>query len=368
MMGLEMPKRLPKHCVEDVDRYGKVRVYLRVKGRKKVKLSGTPWTADFMRQYGEALKEDAEPQRGPESDTWEWLCRKWFAEGMGHLGERSKRVRRAILARTFDEPIEPGSPARFGDMPLRFFGPEACETLRDRLFNAKKPEAANGRLKAIRQVCAWAVKPGKILKFNPAREVPYIRTRSDGFYTWTREDAEAFEQRHPVGTKARLAYSLLLYLGVRRSDVVTLGRQHIRNGRIRFTPRKTATTTGGSLELPILPSLQRAIEAGPCGDLTFLVTERGKPYGVNGFGNWFRRRCREAGLPQCSAHGLRKLATTLAAENGATDAELQAIFGWKSEKMPQRYRRKADKNRLADRAMHKITVQLDTPVGLNGKK
>ena len=39
---------------------------------------------------------------------------------------------------------------------------------------------------------------------------------------------------------------------------------------------------------------------------TFLVTEYGKPFTPAGFGNWFRQRCDEAGLPQCSAHGLRK--------------------------------------------------------------
>jgi hypothetical protein len=52
------------------------------------------------------------------------------------------------------------------------------------------------------------------------------------------------------------------------------------------------------------------------GDLTFLVTKHGKPFTANGFGNWFRDRCDEARLPQCSAHGLRKAGATIAAENG----------------------------------------------------
>lgn len=351
----DMPRRLPRYCVEDVDRYGKVRVYLRVKGRKKVLLRGTPWTADFMAEYERAIAEDAQPERGPQSHTWEWLCRRYFAEGMAGLGARTKRVRRAILTKTFEEPLNPESTAKFSDMPLFDMGEEAIEVLRDRLINLDTPEAANGRLKAIRQVFVWARK-AKIVKDNPARDVAYKRVQTDGFYTWTREDAQAFEQRHPLGTKAHLAYSLLLYLGVRRSDVVALGRQHVRHGRIRFTPKKTSTTTGDKLDLPILPALQTAIERSPCGDLTFLVTEHGKPYSVDGFGNWFRRRCREAGLPMCSAHGLRKLGTVLAAENGATDAELQAMFGWASAKVPQLYRRKADRARLADRAMHKIRI------------
>ncbi len=60
-------------------------------------------------------------------------------------------------------------------------------------------------------------------------------------------------------------------------------------------------------QLPIYPSLQAVLDATPCSHLTFLTTEQGKPFTAAGFGNWFRDRCNEAGLPEgCSAHGLRK--------------------------------------------------------------
>ncbi len=358
-----MPRRLPKHCVEDVDRYGKVRVYLRMRGRKKVLLKGTPWTPSFMEAYERAKVEDAPDHRGPQPGTWEWLCRKYFENGMASLGPRTARVRRAILTRTFAEPTKPGSPALFRDMPLSAIGPKAIEVLRDRLIQV--PASANERIKAIRHVMDYAVKE-QILAINAAKNIAYIQMRSDGFYTWSTDDVIKFTSRHPIGTKAYLAMALMLYLGARRSDVVTLGKQHVRSTTIRFTPMKTRHTTGKALTLPILPPLQRAIEAGPCGDLTFLITEWGKPYTANGFGNWFRRRCRDAGLPDCSAHGLRKLGAVLAAENGATDAELQAIFGWSSQKMPAKYRKGADQQHLAARAMHR--VQLPIPVGHSGKK
>ena len=32
----------------------------------------------------------------------------------------------------------------------------------------------------------------------------------------------------------------------------------------------------------------------------FLETEFGKPFTAKGFGNWFRDRCDEAGLPNCT--------------------------------------------------------------------
>ncbi|MBB4275080.1 integrase [Rhizobium mongolense] len=45
-----------------------------------------------------------------------------------------------------------------------------------------------------------------------------------------------------------------------------------------------------------------------------------------------RSTCDEAGLFHCSTHSLRKAGATIAAENGATDDELMAIFGWTTKK------------------------------------
>ena len=84
--------------------------------------------------------------------------------------------------------------------------------------------------------------------------------------------------------------------------------------------------------------------------MTFLVTEFGKPFTSAGFGNWFRDRCNEAGLPQCSAHGVRKAAAVRAAENGATTHELMAMFGWMTLKEAERYTKAAERKRLAGRA------------------
>jgi hypothetical protein len=56
-------------------------------------------------------------------------------------------------------------------------------------------------------------------------------------------------------------------------------------------------------------------------------------------------------LGLCSAHGLRKAAATVAAENGATAHELMAIFGWLSLKEAERYTRGAERKKLAERGM-----------------
>jgi integrase len=141
-----------------------------------------------------------------------------------------------------------------------------------------------------------------------------------------------------------------MYTGVRRSDVVRLGRQHIRDGWFKIPVQKNRKRSPITLELPVLTALRDAMDATPTSSLTFLTTQFGRPFTANGFGNWFRRRCNEAGLPQCSAHGLRKAGAVRAAENGATTHELMAIFGWQTVKEAERYTRAAQRKRLAGSA------------------
>jgi integrase len=104
--------------------------------------------------------------------------------------------------------------------------------------------------------------------------------------------------------------------------------------------------------IPILPELQTIIDASQTGDLTYLVSEKGSPFSIGGFGNKFRAWCDEAGLPpHCTAHGLRKAGATRAAENGATENQLMAIFGWKTIQEAERYTKAARRKKMAGDAM-----------------
>jgi len=358
MINSDMPRRLPPGCVEDRDRHGNIRIYFRRKGLKKVRLRGLPWTPEFMAAYSEAT--DAIPKvakTGIGVGTWRWLCVKYFAECVDfrRLDPRTRHVRRLILESTFDEPIAPGSPKFFRDMPLAKMTADAVSILRDRKMNF--PEAANSRIKAIRQVFKFGVEKN-LVSLNPARDAPYIRTGSTGYHTWTLEEVRRFEEHHKVGSKARLALGLLMYTGQRRSDIVRFGKQHAKGGKLIFTQHKGRNRKPKNLVLPILASLQSIIDASPCGDLTFLVNDRGRPFTEAGFGNKFREWCNQAGLPHCTAHGVRKAGATIAANNGATSRQLMAIFGWDSIRMAELYTRGADQQRLADAAMHLIEERL----------
>jgi integrase len=133
-----------------------------------------------------------------------------------------------------------------------------------------------------------------------------------------------------------------------------MGRQHLRNGAVDVRQRKTGT----ALSIPIHPHLQVVIDATPSDHLTFLVTAGGKPFTGEGFGNWFRKACADAGLPKgCSAHGLRKAACRRLAEAGCTVHQIAAISGHASLKEVARYTREVDQAAMAKSAIKAITTE-----------
>jgi hypothetical protein len=135
---------------------------------------------------------------------------------------------------------------------------------------------------------------------------------------------------------------------------VRLGRQHVRGGVATLKMEKSRFAV--EVSLPILGVLQTTLDAGPCGDLTFIAGANGRPLTKESFGNEFKAACKEAGVPG-SAHGVRKIAATTAADNGATEFELMAIFGWTDPKMAAHYVKTANRKRLATQAMQKLNTE-----------
>jgi integrase len=182
---------------------------------------------------------------------------------------------------------------------------------------------------------------------NPARDLSKLRMPGSGHHTWTDAEIQQFGAHHPVGGRPRLAMALLRYTGVRRSDVVKIGRQHVNGGWLRIEVTKNASRNPTWIEIPVLPQLQAVLDATPTGNMTYLMTEYGRPFTGPGFTNWFRDRVREAGLTDCPPHGLRKAAAVTMANNGATTQQLMAWFGWLSLAEAERYTRAANKKVLA---------------------
>ena len=216
------------------------------------------------------------------------------------------------------------------------------------LLRSKKRFAARHWLKAIRALMKYAVEIG-LRGDNPMTGVKLPNLKTDGYHSWTEAEIERFLAHHGPATTARLALNLLLYTGQRRGDVIRLGRQHIRDGVLHVRQQKT----GIELAIPIHAKLATIIAEIPANHLTLLTTQTGKPFSAAGFGNWFRDRCDDAGLPHCAAHGLRKAAARRLAEAGCTMHEIAAITGHASLSEVQRYTKAADQARLARAAMDK---------------
>ena len=339
-----------KYVVQDADRHGLVRVYLRMPGKPKVRLREAPGTDAFELEYRAAVAAAPKPKPVPVGTvapgSIDALCVAYYrSAAFKRMEERGQNVRRGILDRFRVE---------HGDKRATMLEPHHLVRIRD--ARAETPEAANSLLKALRAAYAAGLTLG-LVRGNPALAVPYLPSANpDGIHAWTLEEVKQFEAKYPVGTKPRLALALLLYTGQRRSDVVRLGRQHLRDGVLTFTQVKNAKRKPVRLEIPVVPELARIIEATPSGGLTFLTTDFGGPYTVDSFGNRFRAWCRAAGLPQCSPHGLRKAAAGRLAELGASAHEIMAVTGHRTLKEVDRYTRGAAQRVMAKSAMARVAA------------
>lgn len=124
----------------------------------------------------------------------------------------------------------------------------------------------------------------------------------------------------------------------------------ILDGRVLVRQEKT----GQLVDIPQHPNLQASLAARKIEHLALLTTRQGKPFTEKGFGNWVSKAAERAGLPHCSAHGLRKAAARRLAAAGCTAHEIMSITGHQSLKEVERYTREVARRGLADTAMNRI--------------
>lgn len=340
-----MKWKLPPNVHGYINRHGKAVFYYRVPGSPKVRLRGHPGSDEFMLAYdlakaGDRPKVELGAGRTKPGSVNAALVSYYqssaFRDG---LTESSQKMRRAILER-FRE--------AHGDKRVALMTQAALQNI----INKKTPAGALNFRKAMRGFLDHCLSLN-FIKADPLVNVKLVEVKSAGHHTWTTEECRQFEAHHKIGTRERLAYELLLQASQSRCDVVRMGRQHVRNGMMTMGRQKT----GVLFNVQVMPSLQRAIDAMPASThMTYLLTSFGKPFTAAGFGNWFRKACNDAKLPnRCTSHGLRKAAATYFAEQGATDHQLMAWFGWTTISQAQVYTRAASRKRMAEAAAKLIT-------------
>jgi integrase len=332
-----MPKKRPPYIETFVSRHGKRMWFFRVGKGPRVRLPDEYGSEAFQVAYRSALLASQATSGTQATRTLGWLIKQYCESPAWHgLAKETRKQFRYQLDRMKE---------RAGKAPLNEITAASIAAGRD--ARAAKPTDANKYLKCSLALYRFAV-DRQWMKDNPAKGIAKLKTPSIGFHTWTEEEAKNFEDRWPIGTRERLAFDLLIYTGVRRSDVVRLGRQHTKKGEITITTEKSRNSGRPvAVTITILQPLARSIAASQTGDMAYLVTAKGTPFGKESFGTLFKKACVAAGVPG-SSHGLRKLAAVRMAENGATEAELNAVFGWaEGSDESATYIRKANRAKLA---------------------
>lgn len=302
-----------------------------------------------MKAYFDAIevlegKTPALP-RIPREATFYWLVVQYYRSSeFDDFDKLTKADKRSVLNRFC---------VVAGNLPFISFRTEDVEASRDK--RRTTPGAADKLVKYLRALFIWAIAK-KHSKFNPAIGVAKIN-ETVGWHTWTPAEVVKYREHHKIGTKARLALEIMLNIGARRSDACRIGRQHEADGYLEFVAWKgrNRVKTRRTIVARFTPELKQALAATtPVGDLTYLVTDLSRPFTIAGFGNKMRDWCDEAGLPQCSAHGLRKASAVAMAESGATAPELCALFGWSKLETAEIYIREAQKRTMVDNAFARL--------------
>ena len=337
-----MPRPRPPHLQRQVTQHGRVVWYVRIGKGPRARIRAKFGTPEFDAEYQAAISGAVRPKNGaPAMGTLAWLVARYReTTAWSSLSSTTRRKRDNI----FRQIIETA-----GTKPFSQITTAAIAAGRDR--RAATPVQARHFLDTMRGLFRWAT-GAKLVKIDPTIGIENpAQKKTDGFPAWTEEHVAAYQKRWPIGTRERVWLDVLLYTGLRRGDAVRFGRQHVKDDIGTIKTEKSGFTF--AVTIPILPVLAATLAAGPCGDLTFIAGESGRPLKKESFGNQFRDACRAACVPG-SAHGVRKIAATTAANNGATVAQLEALFGWSGGGMASLYTRTANRRRLAIDAASKL--------------
>lgn len=351
----DVPRQRPPHLHREVNRHGRTVWYVRVGKGPRTRINGEYGTPEFNAAYDAAI--GGKPAPGPRqfnAKTLGWLTERYRdSAAWAKLSPATRRQREGILRAVT---------STAGRDPITRIDKAAIERGIER--RAATPHAQRHFLQTMRGLFQWAMK-AKHADGDPTAGIKTIRPSTEGHTPWPDDWCEKFERRWPLGTRERVAYEVVLNTGLRRGDAVRLGRPHLKVVMLGRPSVKTTVATirtekhaqgklGEVVTIVITPNFQAALDAGPIGDLTFIAGDRGRPMKKESFGNWFGEVCHTSGIPG-TAHGLRKTRATRAANNGASEAELEAMFGWaRGSKEAAEYTRKADRVRLAMQGSAKL--------------
>jgi integrase/recombinase XerD len=196
-----------KHLVEDRDRHGNIRIYVRVPGRRKVRIRPPFGTDQFVTAYNAAVSDHvAAPRQAREAKagSFRHLCVLYYGSA---TFKRLDRATQSWRRRALDSMCE-----QHAEKPVTRMEARHVRALRDE--RSDQPGAANTRLKALKALFAWACeeKP-EIAPHNPTVGVRKIKYATDGHHSWTPEEiaqpgAASARQQGAFGSRPAALYRL----------------------------------------------------------------------------------------------------------------------------------------------------------------
>ena len=269
------PSPFPRYVHAYRDRHGTLRTDFRRAGRSTAlpppALSEQWWEAYRAALAGDFAEREAQRAIGagrtrPGSVAAAFVAYTGSAAFKNGLAESTQAVHRNILARWRDQ---------WGDRRLKDLQSRHVVGWLDE--RADTPAAAQVFLKVLRRMMRYCASIG-LIETDPTATVKAPSVKSPGIYTWTDIEIEQYRPHHLPGTNARLALELLIGTAQRKSDVVRMGRQHVRDDMLHVRQEKT----GWEGDVPIVDELAAALVTVPVGNLTFLTTAWDRPYTAAG--------------------------------------------------------------------------------------
>jgi site-specific recombinase XerD len=337
MTGADMAKLELAYVHKYRDRHGRVRHYFRRKGSRKTAIPGLPGSPEFMVAYQAALGTE-KPSTATVDGSVKALAIRYLkgSAKFKNLSQSSQETYRFALKEFL---VQHGHrPA--ATLPRH----KACEIIER--IGVDRPSMANLTKSVLVSLFNYAITINW-RSDNPFDKVPTYKTGT--LHTWTEDEIAAYEAFWPLGTRERLAFSVLLFTAQRVSDAVKLERGKV----FTLTQKKTGT----ELTLPIHSALAKVIMAGPANGKFLLASPKGEQLTPEKLSYLIQRAAKNAGLPKgrCT-HGLRKASLRRLAEHGSTTKEIASVSGHRSLKEVERYTAKADQAHLARSAFAKLRL------------
>jgi integrase len=339
------------------DRHGRERWRFRRAG-KTVALPHSPGNPEFEAAYRAAV-EGRKPAKAkvvihpnsalPRSMRAAWRIVTTKTTEWKQLDPVTQQKQSAIAEVFLETAIAEGVKTLWGEAPLADLRRRHLKALLAE--RSDRPHAARHLLVAIRKMILAGLDE-EWIEVDPSYRLKY-RPEMKGWRAWTDAEREKFEAKWPIGTTPRLAYTLALWLGNRRSDVAALPVSAIRDETVTLRQIKT----GRELRLPVTPMLREVLDATDLKGPTVLLTAYGEPFSAKSITGRMADWTKAAGLPKgCTLHGLRKTLGGMLADGGATTRQIMDTLGHTDIKHAELYTKSANQERLAGEGMAKVVV------------